>query len=241
MIETAPHQSQRKRKAKPLKTPKPQTKKAPKLTKALTVANIQNQTIQRFPFEGKFYDAFRKPQNKGVWFVWGSSGSGKSAFLMMLAKELARTEKVFYNLLEEETDDSDYIERTELFGMNEVADNFLTASYTYAELDIYLAKRGSPRVVVIDSITYLTKSYDEYMILKRKYKEKTFIISGHAEGKNPRTEFEKSIMYDAKMKIFVSGYLALCKGRTIGPNGGRFIVWEDGYNKLNGAKDNDAA
>ena len=42
-------------------------------------------------------------------------------------------------------------------------------------------------------------------------------------------------MYDAKMKIFVSGYLATCKGRTIGPNGGRFIIWEDGYKKIQGA------
>jgi hypothetical protein len=41
-------------------------------------------------------------------------------------------------------------------------------------------------------------------------------------------------MFDAKMKIFVNGYLALCRGRTIGPNGGKFIIWEEGYRRLHG-------
>jgi len=206
-----------------------------KLKKVLTVSNIQSQNINRFQFDGDWYQAFRNPQNKGVWFVWGGSGSGKSTFLMMLAKELAITEKVFYNLLEEETDDSDFIERTELCKMNEVTDNFKVQKYKYEELCAYLDKRGSPNVIVIDSITYFTKNFAEYIYLKEKHPEKTFIISGHADGKNPRSKFEEDIMYNAKMKIFVSGYLATCKGRTIGPNGGLFVIWPEGYKKLQGA------
>lgn len=213
----------------------PENKKSSqKLKKVLRVSDIQNQKIIRIPFEGKWYQAFRMPQNKGVWFVWGGSGSGKSTFIMMLAKELAKTEKVFYNLLEEETDDSDYVERTELCRMNEVEDSFHTQSYNYNELIEYLDKRNSPKVVVIDSITYFTKDFKKYMALKERYPDKIFIISGHADGKNPRSKIEEDIMYDAKMKIYISGYLALCKGRTIGPNGGRFIIWEEGYQKLQG-------
>lgn len=207
-----------------------------KLKKVLTVANVQNQNITRIDFTGKWYEAFKKPQNRGVWFVWGGSGSGKSTFLMLLAKELAKLGyKTLYNLLEEETDDSDFVERTELCNMNEVQDTFFTQSYNYAELCAYLDKRGSADVVVIDSITYLTRDFNEYMELKRRYKDKIFIISGHAQGKDPRSEFEKSVMFDAKMKIFISGYQAICKGRTIGPNGGLYIIWEEGYNKLQGA------
>lgn len=206
-----------------------------KLKKVLTVANVQNQSIQRIPLEGEWYEAFKQPQNRGVWFVWGSSGSGKSVFLMKLAKVMAKTEKTLYNLLEEETDDSDYIERTELCEMNEVEDNFYTATYNYNQLIKYLDKKGSPKVVVIDSITYLTKRFEEYMKLKRRYKDKIFILSGHAQGKDPRSEFEKSIMYDAKMKIYIEGYAAYCKGRTIGPNGGLYIIYKQGYEQLHGA------
>ena len=158
---------------KPKRSKNPENNKKPreiKLKKVLTVANVQNQNIIRIPFEGDWYQAFKRPQDKGVWFVWGGSGSGKSTFLMMLAKELAKNENVFYNLLEEETDDSDFVERTELCRMNEVADNFHVQRYNYEELVAYLDKRGSPKVVVIDSITYFTKDFSKYMRLKKKYR-----------------------------------------------------------------------
>lgn len=154
---------------------------------------------------------------------------------MKLAKELAKTERTLYNLLEEETDDSDYIERMERCEMNDVEENFFTASYNMRQLMKYLDKRNSPKVVVIDSITYLTRRFEDYMELKRRYKDKIIIMSGHAQGKDPRSEFEKSIMYDAKMKIYIEGYAAYCKGRTIGPNGGLFIIYPDGYEQLHGA------
>lgn len=208
----------------------------PTLKKVLTVANVQNQKIQRVPFDGEWYQAFKRPQSRGVWFVWGGSGSGKSTFLMMMAKQYAQTGKVLYNLLEEEPDDSDYIERTQLCNMNEVEKNFYTQSYDYDELNRYLEKRKSPQTAIIDSLPYLTKDFNAYLELKRRFKHKTIICSGHAQGKEPRSEFEKSVMYDAKMKVFVSGYAAYCKGRTIGPNGGVFTIWKEGYEKLQGVQ-----
>ncbi|MDB4157942.1 ATP-dependent serine protease [bacterium] len=206
------------------------------MKKALTLANIQNQVIKKILFTGIWLDAFGNPQNRGLWFIWGGSGSGKSTFLMMLAKVLAALDyKVLYNLLEEESDDLDYIERTQLIGMQEVKDHFLTASYDLNDLDTYLSSRNSPQVVVIDSLPYLTKSFDEWMVFKRKWsKKKILIVSGHAKGKNPSTEMQERVMFDAKMKIFVTAYLAICKGRTIGKNGGRFIIWKEGYEKLRG-------
>jgi predicted ATP-dependent serine protease len=211
--------------------------KPAKLKKLLTVANIQNQTVQRLQWMGKWLEAFGRPQDRGVWFVWGGSGSGKSTFVMMLAKAMAELQfKTYYNLLEEETDDTDYIDRTELLQMNEVESNFYTQSYNYKELMEYLKKRNPPKVVVVDSIVYLTKDWEDYLALKRLCIKKgiILIIVGHAEGKNPRSEFEKSIRFDAKMKIFVDGFLAVCQGRTIGSNGGRFIVYQKGYQMLQG-------
>jgi uridine kinase len=207
------------------------------LKRALTVANIQNQTIELIQFVGKFLEAFGNPQNRGVWFIWGGSGSGKSTFVMMLVKALAMLGyKTLYNLLEEETDDSDYINRTVLLNMNEIPKgNFLTAAYNYDDLVTYLKKRNAPKVVVIDSLTYFKIDFEKYLKLKRQFKSTIFIIVGHAEGKRPRTKFEEDVMYDAKMKIFVDGYQALCKGRTIGKNGGIYTIWDEGYQKLQGA------
>jgi predicted ATP-dependent serine protease len=221
--------------------PKTTTSRKTTLKQVLTVANIQSQTIEKIQFIGAWLAAFGKPQSRGVWFVWGGSGSGKSTFIMMLCKALALIGyKVFYNLLEEETDDTDYIDRTELLTMNEVEANFHTQSYNYNELVEYLNKRNPPKVVVVDSIVYLTKDWGEYMALKQLCNRKNIIliIVGHAEGKNPRSEFEKSIRFDAKMKVYVDGFLALCQGRTIGSNGGRFIIYQKGYDMLQGAENN---
>ncbi len=206
-----------------------------KLKRALTVANIQNTKIERLGFSGAWYEAFGNPQNRGVWFVYGGSGSGKSIFAMQLAKNFATLGRTFYNLREEETDDSDFIERTELCQMQDVASNFNVQSYTLEELDTYLAKRNSPNYIIVDSLPYFLNNWEAYRTFKQKWATKKVIVFiGHAEGKNPSTDLQKRIMYDAKMKIFVSGYLAFCRGRTIGPNGGRYVIWQEGYDKLNG-------
>lgn len=215
-------------------------KEKPKaLLKVLTVANIINQAIKRIMFTGDWYQAFKNPQDKGVWFIWGGSGSGKSTFILMLCKALAQLGfKVFLNLCEEETDDSDFIDRVEMLQMNEVSDNFHALTYNYNDLCIYLKKRDSPKVVVIDSATYFFESFDQYKSFKQMFKNKIIIITGHARGNNPKFELEDRIMFDAKMKIFINGYLAVCKGRTIGPNGGRFIVWQEGYDEIHGTNKN---
>lgn len=207
------------------------------LKKVLTVANVQNQTIQRIDFDGQWQQAFGNPQNRGVWFVWGGSGSGKSTFMMLLAKEMAKRYGTLYDLLEEETDDAEYIERVEMCGMGDVKNNFHTAAYDYNELLEYIKKRGSKKVILIDSLRYLTRDFDEYLKLKKLAveRDKILICSGFAKGKDPRSEFEYQVMHDSKMKIFVSGYLATCKGRTIGPNGGMYVIWKEGYEKIQGA------
>ena len=41
---------------------------------------------------------------KGVWFIWGSSGNGKTSFVMQLCKQLTRFGRVAYNSLEEGDD-----------------------------------------------------------------------------------------------------------------------------------------
>ncbi|MDQ8012011.1 MAG: hypothetical protein REI96_06165 [Flavobacterium nitrogenifigens] len=212
------------------------------LKKALNVANIVNQKITLIDFENTappLYQAFGNPQNKGVWFVWGSSGSGKSSLLLDLLKAFCLSLKSIHNEREEDLDDFDFIERTKLKNMQDVKSNYYAASYDYNQLCEYLDKKNSPDVVLINSAGYFFESLQQYYDFTRKYKRnKIIIISGMAKGNNPYSELETKIMYDANKKIFVSGYLALCKGRTIGPNGGTYVIWKEGYEKLRGAEKN---
>jgi len=210
------------------------------MKKALNVGNIVNQKVTLIDFEKiapKLYQAFGNPQNRGVWFVWGGSGSGKSSVLLDIVKALCEELKAIHNELEEELDDDDFIKRTNLKNMQDVKDNYYAASYNYKELCEFLDRRNSPEVVLINSASYFFESLEKYFEFTRKYKRrKIIIISGMALGSNPYSEMEKKIMYDANKKIFVSGYLATCKGRTIGPNGGTYIVWQEGYEKLRGSE-----
>lgn len=205
-----------------------------KIPRVLTVENINSQKPKRMLFTGQFKEAFGSPQSKGVTFIYGESGSGKSSFSMQIAKEYAKTTKTFYNLLEEDFDDVAFMERIALFNMHEVSENFKVQQYKFKELRAFLQKRGAPQTVVIDSIGYCVKNYQQYETLRDENKDKSLIIIGHADGKNPKTQLEKDIKYDAKQKIFCNGYLAKCQGRTIGLNGGDFIIWEEGYKKING-------
>ncbi|MNP98700.1 hypothetical protein D3C85_113220 [compost metagenome] len=212
------------------------------IKKALTVANVINQKVTLINFSehaNELYQAFGNPQNKGVWFVWGGSGSGKSSIVLDITKAFCRDLKAIHNELEEDLDDIDFINRLKLKNMQDVKDNFLTAHYNHDELCAYLDKRGSPKVVIINSATYFFKDLQQYHEFAKKYKRrKIIIITGMAKGNNPYSELETKIMYDANKKIFCSGYLAACKGRTIGPNGGTYVIWQEGYEKLRGAESN---
>jgi predicted ATP-dependent serine protease len=213
------------------------------IKKALTVANVINQKVTLINFSehaNELYQAFGDPQNKGVWFVWGSSGSGKSSLILDITKAFCKDLKAIHNELEEDLDDVDFINRLKLKNMQDVKENFLTAHYNHDELCTYLDKRDSPKVVIINSATYFFKDLQQYHEFAKKYKRrKIIIITGMAKGNNPYSELETKIMYDANKKIFCSGYLAACKGRTIGPNGGTYIIWQEGYEKLRGQQPND--
>jgi uridine kinase len=213
-----------------------------KLKRALTVANVVNQEITLIKFSEyaeKLYQAFGNPQDKGVWFVWGGSGSGKSSLILDVLKALCKDLKGIHIELEEDLDDIDFITRIERKQMQDVKSNFLTQCYNYQELNEYLDRRDSPKVVSINSAGYFFESIQQYYDFAKKYKgKKIIIISGLAKGRNPFSDLELKIMYDANKKIYCEGYLASCKGRTIGPNGGSYIIWQEGYNKLNGADSN---
>ena len=207
------------------------------MKKVINVQNLYSQKVTRIPFTGEFLEAFGKPQDSGFWFIYGNSGSGKSSFVMQLAREFTNHYKVLYNVLEEETSDSYFIDRAKLFNLHDNRDRFFAASFNPEELETYLDKvKGRTKVVIIDSATYFTKDFEVYRRFKEKYwNTHILIFTGHAKGQEPKTSFEEAIKYDAKMKFFTSGYLAICQGRTIGKNGGRFIIWDEGYNKIQGA------
>lgn len=215
--------------------------KADRLKKPLGVGQLLQQKVELFDLmsiNNALYQALGNVQPRGVWLIWGNGGSGKSSFFLDLLKALGTKYRCLHVEREEETDDDDFLEKIRFKELSDVTGNYMACSYNLNQLTRYLDQRGSPEVVAINSATYLFKNKEEYFEFTRRYKrKKIIIITAHAKGKNPKHDLEEAIMYDANKKIFVDGYLATCKGRKIGPNGGTYIIWQEGYEKIHGVQD----
>lgn len=207
-----------------------------KKTRALSVTDVLNKKYKLFEFDGEWYEAFGKPEMKGVWFVWGNSGNGKTTFVLELIKYLAGFVKVAFDALEEgstHTMQEAFI-RT---GMVDVSKRvILIEGETIQELGDRMNKHKSACVYVIDSLQYTGITYNEYKAFKERHRDKLIIFISHAEGKQPEGRAAKKIMFDAGLKIWVEGHRAISKGRYIGPNGGVYTIWDEGASKYWGNK-----
>ena len=161
-----------------------------------------------------------------MWFVWGGSGNGKTSFVLQLCKELSRFGRVAYDSLEEGaslTMQNAFVK----MGMQDVARRFVLLDREGMEqLDARLGKRKSPDIVVIDSFQYTGMTFRDYQAFKERHADKLLIFISQADGSKPAGRTAVSVMYDAALKIFVSGYRAISKGRYFGTKG-YYTIWEE--------------
>ena len=145
------------------------------MNRAMSVTDMLRMKKKTYPFKGEWADAFGAPEQCGVWFIWGRSGSGKTSFTMKLCKELAKYGKVAYNSLEE---GFSLTMKNALMkaGMQDVARKFILISERMEDLDARLKKRKSPDIVVIDSFQYTQMSLKEYMDFKARHRNKLLIF-----------------------------------------------------------------
>ena len=196
------------------------------MKKALTIDNILNKKYDLFEFTDAWEEAFGRPERKGVWFVWGGSGNGKTRFTMQLAKYLAGFDRVLYNSLEEGS--SHTVRKAfEDVGMSEVSGRLLLVSESILKLNERLKKQRRASIIIIDSFQYCQINYKQYLAFKEKHKDKLIIFISHADGKQPAGRAARSVMYDASLKIWVEGFRAFSKGRYIGEKG-NYTIWESG-------------
>ncbi|MDD3039636.1 hypothetical protein [Bacteroides sp.] len=203
------------------------TDKAPAFIRsARGVRDVLSMKFSTLPFEGDWQAAFGTPERRGVWFIWGNSGNGKTSFVMQLCKTLCRFGRVAYDSMEEGaclTMQNTLIR----FNMQEVNRRFLLLDNESIEhLSIRLKRQKSPDFVVIDSFQYTQMTYRQYIEFKEKHRDKLLIFISHATGRLPTGRSAKSVMFDATLKIYVEGFRAFSKGRFIGPLG-HYDIWRE--------------
>lgn len=170
---------------------------------------------------------FGEPEANALWFVSGPSASGKSSFVMQLAKELCAAGRVLY-LSYEEGIGRTFQQRLEYLNMCETEGRLRVAvSDTFDELIERLSKRRSADFVIVDSLQQSGFKYSECEALRRRFPQKGFVFVSMEQNGKPMGTGALKLRYLADMKIRVLGYQAYCLGRTGGEEQA-FTVWENG-------------
>jgi KaiC/GvpD/RAD55 family RecA-like ATPase len=200
------------------------------MARALTTAELKRKKYETISFTGEFYQAFGEPETKGVWFIWGNSGNGKTTFALQLCQELSRFGKVGFNSIEE----GHGLTMQNAVNKSGIKSKILFFEETIEQLSERLLKRKSPDIMVIDSFQYTQLSFKAYLEFKKKHANKLIIFLSQAEGKKPLGKPANAVMYDASFKIWIEGFKAFSKGRYIGPNGGHYVIYKEGAEKYYG-------
>lgn len=204
------------------------------LRRAASVSELLQRRYDTLRLSDEWRAAFGEPERKGVWFIWGRSGSGKTSFVLQLCKELAGHGRVLYDSLEEGTC---LTMRNALVrvGMADVSRRFVLVSESVDELSLRLKRHKSPEVAVIDSFQYAELTYKRFHDFVSEHRNKLLVFVSQCEGNNPTGRGARSALFDADLKIWVEGYRAFSKGRTFGERG-YYTVWQERAEKYWGER-----
>ncbi len=199
--------------------------------RAYSPREIAKKKYKTLQWEPLWSEPFGNPCINETWFISGASASGKSSFVMQLAKELCKQGTVLYLSYEEGVNQS-FKERTQLFNMNEVQGRFRVAvDDTLEELTERLSRPKSPQFVIVDSFQYADWTYEQVKGLVEKFSRKSFLFISQEYKGQPMGKPASRLKYMAGIKVRVVGYKAFCQGRFTGEPGSFYTVWEDGVIK----------
>lgn len=203
------------------------------------VANIKHKVL---PFEGKWKDVFGEPEQGDTWFISGASASGKSSFVMQLAKMLCGFGPVLYVSLEEGVGVS-MQRRLAQFKMNEVQGSFrITTDGDIDTLAERLAKPKSAKFIIVDSYQVAFEAGWEYNLTRDlidRFKHKTFIFISQEDKGKPLGKPAVRLKYKAGVKVRTQGFRAYCQGRYSGNVSEYFTIWEEKAVEVYNEKSND--
>lgn len=203
------------------------------MARAFSISEILNTKFELVKWGNEWSTAFGHPEANGLWFVWGNSGNAKTRFLIEMAKELSKSRRVFFDSLEEGKRQTMKLTLLDA-GVDGSNKNLLIGQEPLTDLDARLSKRKAPTAAFIDSIQYANVRFEAFRALVAKHPKVLFIVSSHAEGREPEGRVAKKIKYDADLKIRIEGYTAISNGRY--NPGGEYKIWEQGANNYWGTK-----
>ena len=204
-----------------------------KLRRAISNKNVVGARFKAAGFTGAWFASFGKPELRGAWLIFGTSGGGKTHLTLALLKYLSQfVDRMAYDTLEQGLSLS-FQNAWKNAAMHEVGPRVIVLEKEpVEELRVRLKKRKSPDVIVIDSITALAGfTRPVFTRLVADFPNKLFIFVAHEERKMPYPAVARHVRKLADVKVRVEGYKAFVTTRfqgEAGEGGADFIIWEEG-------------
>ncbi len=201
--------------------------------KATTVKKLYKKRFDLYEFDGVWKISFGLPEKNFSAIVYGESGNGKTDFCVQFAKYLSGFATVLY-LSNEEGISSTIQEVFMRHRLHESKGKIIMAEKaTFDELVLFLKKRCSPKIVLIDSLDYTRLTVEQYKLLRKTFPNKSIIIISWSKGKLPKAQAAKDIEYMVDIKVYVKDFLAHPRSRYGGNE--PFVIWEEGAIRKNPA------
>ena len=101
----------------------------------------------------------------------------------------------------------------------------LAEDATFDETVEYFGKRGSPDIMVIDSVDYCNLTVEQYKFLRKRFPKKIIILIAWSQGNRPKAQAAKDIEYMVDVKLQVKHFMIWPKSRFGGNE--PYIIWEE--------------
>jgi len=207
--------------------------------RAIGIKEFLDRKFDVYPFEGKFFDSFGEPEKNAKFIIYGKPGNGKTEFCIQLTKYLSRWARVYFNSFEQGISKSlqDALVRNQIGEVNGKV--IFGDKETVDEMHQRLAKKNSPRVVIIDSRDYMNMTTEQFKKLIERFKRKIFIVVCWESNQKPKGEYAKAIEFMCDVKIRVVNFEAIVRSRFGGNK--NFVIWEGRRNNLRDLFNQDTA
>lgn len=196
--------------------------------RAYSPREVESRTFRSIPWGEEWKKSFGEVPDNEMWFISGASASGKSSFVMQLARELTGHGRVLYGSYEEGVSQS-FRDRIKRYRMTEKQGRFrVVTDDTFAELCERLERPKSPKFVIIDSFQESGLSYEQALELQKRFPRKSFIYISQEYKGSPMGKAASRLKYRAGVKVRVVGYEAYCQGRFAGESFKSYVIWTEG-------------